>query len=88
MNQEITFGQAVKERRELLGLTQGELGRRVGCAAITIRRIEADNLRPSVQVAEHLAVALGVPEADYLAFNSGAIATIGLAERKTNLVIE
>src|SRR5262245_30568090 len=68
MNQEVTFGQAVKERRELLGLTQAELGRRVGCAAITIRRIEADNLRPSVQIAEHLAAALGVPEADYLAF--------------------
>jgi WD40 repeat protein/transcriptional regulator with XRE-family HTH domain len=68
MNQDITFGQAVKERRDLLGLTQAELGRRVGCAAITIRRIEADNLRPSVQVAEHLAIALGVSETDYLAF--------------------
>jgi transcriptional regulator with XRE-family HTH domain len=51
MNQEITFGQSVKERRELLGLTQAELGRRVGCAAITIRPIEADNLRPSVMKA-------------------------------------
>ncbi|MCL4298629.1 MAG: protein kinase [Anaerolineae bacterium] len=68
MNQEITFGQAVKERRELLGLTQAELGRRVGCAAITIRRIEADSLRPSVQIAENLAAALGIAEADYLAF--------------------
>ncbi len=68
MNPEITFGQAVKERRELLGLTQAELGRRVGCAAITIRRIEADSLRPSVQIAENLAAALGITEADYLAF--------------------
>ena len=58
MNQEITFGQSVKERQELLGLTQAELGRRVGCAAIIIRRIEADNLRPSVQIAEHLDIAL------------------------------
>jgi serine/threonine protein kinase/DNA-binding XRE family transcriptional regulator len=68
MNQEITFGQVVKERRELLGLTQAELGRRVGCAAITIGRIEADSLRPSVQIAENLAAALGIAEADYLAF--------------------
>ncbi len=68
MDREITFGQIVKERRDLLGLTQAELGRRVGCAAITVRKIEADALRPSVQIAEHLAAALGIPEAEYLAF--------------------
>jgi WD40 repeat protein/serine/threonine protein kinase/DNA-binding XRE family transcriptional regulator len=68
MNQDITFGQVVKERRYLLGLTQAELGRRVGCAAITIRKIEADALRPSVQIAERLAVALNIPEAEHLAF--------------------
>jgi serine/threonine protein kinase/DNA-binding XRE family transcriptional regulator len=68
MNQDITFGTIVKERRNNLGFTQAELGRRVGCAAITIRKIEADALRPSVQVAEHLAVALNIPEAEQLAF--------------------
>jgi serine/threonine protein kinase/DNA-binding XRE family transcriptional regulator len=68
MNQEISFGTIIKERRQEMGLTQAELGRRVGCAAITIRKIEADSLRPSVQVAENLAVALNVPEAEHLAF--------------------
>ncbi|MCB0196710.1 MAG: helix-turn-helix domain-containing protein, partial [Anaerolineae bacterium] len=68
MDQRVPFGSIVKERRHLLGLTQAELGRRVGCAAITIRKIEADSLRPSVQVAEHLAVALNIPEAEHLAF--------------------
>lgn len=68
MNREVTFGSIVKERRNNLGLTQAELGRRVGCAAITIRKIEADSLRPSVQIAEHLAVALNIPEAEQLAF--------------------
>lgn len=68
MNDEITFGQVVKERRNLIGLTQVELAGRVGCAAITIRRIEANTLRPSTQMAELLAVALTVPDAEQYAF--------------------
>ncbi len=68
MDKDITFGQIVKERRRNLGLTQAELARRVGCAAITIRRIEANTLRPSVQVAELLALALNILEAEQLAF--------------------
>jgi ribosome-binding protein aMBF1 (putative translation factor) len=33
----------------------------VGCATITVRRIESDDLRPSTQIAERLAMALEVP---------------------------
>jgi WD40 repeat protein/serine/threonine protein kinase/DNA-binding XRE family transcriptional regulator len=61
MSQEPTFGSIVKEHRRLHDLTQTELGRRVGCAVITIRRIEAGTLRPSLQIAERLAMALGIP---------------------------
>jgi serine/threonine protein kinase/DNA-binding XRE family transcriptional regulator len=65
---EATFGQIVRERRLGLGLTQAELARRVNCATVTIRKIEYDNLRPSVQVAERLALSLNIPEAEQLAF--------------------
>ncbi len=68
MYNEITFGQVVREHRSVLGLTQSELARRVGCAAITIRKIEADDLRPSVQMAELIAVALNVPDQEQLPF--------------------
>lgn len=68
MDEEITFGSIVKERRSALGLTQAELARRVGCAAITIRKIEADALRPSVQIAQHLARALDIPAEEQHAF--------------------
>ena len=61
MNQDPSFGTIVKERRKALGLTQTELARRVGCATITVRKIEADALRPSVQIAERLAMALNIP---------------------------
>lgn len=68
MEHELSFGAVVKARRMAMGLTQAELGRRVGCAPITIRKIEAGALRPSVQVAEQLAVALHIREASHVAF--------------------
>ena len=61
MNQDISFGSIIKEYRKTHDLTQAELARRVGCATITVRKIEADALRPSVQIAERLAMTLNVP---------------------------
>ena len=61
MNQESSFGAFIRQRRREMDLTQEELARRVGCAAITLRKIEADDLRASVQVAERLAMALAIP---------------------------
>jgi WD40 repeat protein/transcriptional regulator with XRE-family HTH domain len=61
MNSDISFGRFVRQRRRELDLTQEELARRVGCAAITIRKIEADDARASVQIAERLAMALAIP---------------------------
>lgn len=68
MNQEPSFGRFVRERRRALDLTQEELARRVGCAAITLRKIEADDLRPSQQIAERLAMALAIPLDDRAEF--------------------
>lgn len=61
MNLDPSFGHFVRQRRRKLDLTQEELARRVGCAAITIRKIEADDARASVQIAERLAMALAIP---------------------------
>jgi len=63
-----SFGRLVRERRRALDLTQDELARRVGCAAITIRKIEANAMRASQQVAERLAVALALPPDERPAF--------------------
>ncbi|KAA3661451.1 MAG: helix-turn-helix domain-containing protein, partial [Chloroflexi bacterium] len=68
MLENISFGNIVRERRSKMGLTQNELARRVGCAPITIRKIEYDSLRPSVQMAELLALALNIPEEEQLGF--------------------
>ena len=68
MNQNPSFGEIVRDRRKELGLTQTELAGRAGCAPVTLRKIEYDALRPSIQMAEHLAVALQIPEDQQLAF--------------------
>ncbi|MFZ2360043.1 MAG: helix-turn-helix transcriptional regulator, partial [Anaerolineae bacterium] len=56
---EFSFGYWVRRRRRALDLTQAELGRRAGASAAAIRKIEADERRPSRELAEHLAAALG-----------------------------
>jgi predicted ATPase/transcriptional regulator with XRE-family HTH domain len=60
---ESSFGVWLQRRRRALDMTQADLGRRVGIAAATIRKIEADERRPSTQVAERLADALAIPPA-------------------------
>jgi len=65
---EQSFGRYVRQRRREMDLTQEELARRVGCAAITIRKIEAEDARPSVQIAERLAMALAIPLDDRAEF--------------------
>lgn len=65
---ELSFGSWVRRRRQVLDLTQAELGRRAGASAATVRKIEADERRPSRELAELLAVALAVPGAERALF--------------------
>ena len=52
--EDYSFGSWVRRRRKSLDLTQEELAQRVGCAPITIRKLEGDEMRPSKQLAESL----------------------------------
>jgi len=60
MNTEITFGEWLKRRRRALDLTQKELAQEVGYSEGTIRKIEANERRPSKQMASLLAESLGI----------------------------
>jgi len=60
MSADTSFGKWVKQRRKSLDLTQGELAQRVGCAASMLQKVESDERRPSRQMAESLAQALGL----------------------------
>jgi predicted ATPase/transcriptional regulator with XRE-family HTH domain len=59
-----TFGTWVRTRRRLLDLTQSELGERAGCSAAAIRKIEADERKPSRQLAGLLCRALDISAAE------------------------
>lgn len=56
-----TFGQWLRRRRRELDLTQDALARQVGCARITIRKLEGNQMRPSKQLAMLLVEGLEVP---------------------------
>jgi tetratricopeptide (TPR) repeat protein/transcriptional regulator with XRE-family HTH domain len=57
-----SFGYWLRRRRKALDLTQEALGQRVFCSGFTIRKIEADERRPSRRLAERLAASLSIPE--------------------------
>lgn len=56
-----SFGKWVRRRRRALDLTQAALADQVGCAEVSIRKIEADAFRPSLEIAEALANCLQIP---------------------------
>jgi predicted ATPase/DNA-binding XRE family transcriptional regulator len=64
LSDDIFFGEWLRQRRHILDLTQQELADRIGCARITLRRIEAGTLKPSKGLAEILLKELGVPYTD------------------------
>jgi len=65
---ENSFGEWLRQRRRSLDLTQEELARRVGCSAITLRKLEAEARRPSKQIVERLADVLTVAPDERPAF--------------------
>jgi predicted ATPase/transcriptional regulator with XRE-family HTH domain len=64
----VPFGLWLKRQRRALDLTQEELAQRIGCALVTVRKIEAGERRPSKQILERLAAILSLPPAEQPAF--------------------
>ena len=62
--EEISFGEWLRQRRHILDLTQQELADQVGCARITLRRIESGALKPSKDLALILLEKLGTPQTE------------------------
>lgn len=61
METPLSFGHWVQQRRKALGLTQAQLAAQVGCAVVTLKKIEQDLRKPSLELSElladHLAIA-------------------------------
>lgn len=68
------FGTWLRQQRKALDLTQAELAHQVGCAPVTMKKLEAGVRRPSKQIAERLAAVLAIQpplEAAFVAFARG-----------------
>jgi predicted ATPase/transcriptional regulator with XRE-family HTH domain len=63
-----SFGEWLRQRRRALDLTQAELGQCVGYSVSGLRKVEADERRPSRQMAELLAHCLQIPSEDHPRF--------------------
>jgi WD40 repeat protein/transcriptional regulator with XRE-family HTH domain len=62
MQEEISFGIWLRKQRRALDLSQKALADQVGCAEVTLRRIETGTLKPSKELANILLEKLGIPE--------------------------
>ena len=75
MQEEISFGMWLRKQRRALDLSQKALADEVGCAEVTLRRIEAGTLKPSKELASILMEKLGVPDHErstWISFARGA----------------
>ncbi len=64
MQEEISFGTWLRKQRRALDLSQKALADQVGCAEVTLRRIETDRLKPSKALANIILEKIGIPDAD------------------------
>ncbi len=64
MTEPNSFGTWLRQQRRALDLTQQALADQVGCATITLRRMEADEYKPSNELALVLFEKLGIPESE------------------------
>jgi predicted ATPase/DNA-binding XRE family transcriptional regulator len=94
MPESISFGTWLRQRRRTLDLTQKTFAQRVGCAEITVRRMEADEYKPSNELALMLFEKLGISESERpqwvrfargLAEHPNQRTTSQIREQKTNL---
>lgn len=64
----LDFPHWLRQRRKLFDLTQAQLAQQVGASAVTIRKLEAGERKPSQELARLLGLALHLPEREHAAF--------------------
>jgi predicted ATPase/DNA-binding XRE family transcriptional regulator len=78
MLEPVSFGTWLRQKRRALDLTQRAFAAQVGCAEITVRRMESDEYKPSRELALLLLEKLGISETERPQWISFARGTSGL----------
>lgn len=81
-----SFGYWLRRRRKALDLTQDALAKKVCCSQAAIKKIEAEERRPSKALAQRLAEQLAVPEHERAAFLEAARNLVSTARLKLDEV--
>jgi predicted ATPase len=64
MQEQLSFGNWLRKQRRAVDLSRQAFADQVGCAEVTLRRIEAGTLKPSKELAGILLENLGIPETE------------------------
>ena len=65
---EVSFGEWLRRQRKAAGLTQQQLALQISCSTSALKKIEAEERRPSVQIIERLAEIFTIPQNERKAF--------------------
>jgi predicted ATPase/DNA-binding XRE family transcriptional regulator len=79
-----SFGTWLRRKRKALDLTRAGLAERVGCSTAAIQKLEEEERRPSMQMAERLAKIFNIPQSElpvFLPFARGELHS-AIAEAK------
>src|SRR6266498_4229042 len=59
---EVSFGEWLSRQRKAAGLTQEQLALQISCSTSALKKIEAEERRPSEQIVERLAEIFNIPQ--------------------------
>jgi predicted ATPase/DNA-binding XRE family transcriptional regulator len=65
---EVSFGEWLRRQRKARGLTQDQLALRISCSTSALKKIEAEERRPSTQLVRQLAEIFEIPQDERIAF--------------------
>lgn len=81
------FGERLRRLRTAEGLTQAELGRRIGRTVTAISKYESGAMKPTLEVAVELAFQLRVSLDELFGYeNKTVVSTFGLTEAQKDIV--
>ena len=65
---EVSFGEWLKRRRQVFGLTQEQLALQLHCSTSALRKFESEERRPSAEIVEQLADIFNIPQEERQSF--------------------
>jgi predicted ATPase/transcriptional regulator with XRE-family HTH domain/Tfp pilus assembly protein PilF len=65
---EVSFGEWLRRQRKAAGLTQEQLALQISCSTSALKKIEAEERRPSAPIVERLAEIFNIPSSEHISF--------------------